>query len=96
MEQLISKNTKEISLYGEGNMVIEQKETASKIKNFRLSKIDQDNLVAIVDRLKQISSKSISETLVIKALLSLGRKVKPARILKEAKASLKAKIDLQM
>lgn len=71
-------------------------QNATKLKNYRLSVADQENLQSIVDAVNRISSKEVSQTLIVKALISLGCKTKPERILKEAKEVLKANVDLLM
>ena len=69
-------------------------QNATKLKNYRLSVADQESLQSIVDAVNRISSKEVSQTLIVKALISLGCKTKPERILKEAKEVLKANVDL--
>lgn len=72
----------------------DNQQNATKLKNYRLSVADQESLQSIVDAVNRISSKEVSQTLIVKALISLGCKTKPERILKEAKEVLKANVDL--
>lgn len=76
--------------------VTSNQQSATKLKNYRLSIADQESLQSIVDAVNRISSKEVSQTLIVKALISLGCKTKPERILKEAKEVLKANVDLRL
>lgn len=62
------------------------KKKKPKLKNYRLSQADLENLSSIVEAVNKVSPyKSISETTVIKALILLGKQVSPEKILKATK-----------
>lgn len=59
------------------------------LKNFRLTELDCENLRKITEAVNRISPhKTISETTIIKALLFVGNKLSPDKILKAAKEAL--------
>lgn len=59
------------------------KRKKSVLKNYRLTPLDIDNLSKIVKEVNEQSPyKVISETQIIKALILIGSKIKPDRIIK--------------
>lgn len=58
----------------------------SALKNFRLNDLDREQLQQIVSTVNRLSPyKKISENTVIKALIFLGGKMNPEKILKATK-----------
>lgn len=70
------------------NLTIPKKKKPT-LKNFRLTELDCENLRKITEAVNRISPhKTISETTIVKALLLVGSKLSPEKILKAAKEAL--------
>lgn len=58
------------------------KKSRSLPRSYRLKASDLEKLKKIVEGVNEISSSGISETNIIRALISIGIKIKPARLIK--------------